>query len=334
MVAESRAGGSTDKERELVLLVNLGTPDAPDAAAVRRYLREFLSDPRVIEVPRLIWWFVLNGIILVFRPRRVAALYAKIWGEDSPIRRLSCSLASRLQQQLRDEGMDYTDVRAAMTYGNPSLRHELSQARQAGYRRVVVLPLFPQFSATTTAAAWDQVADYIRAGRDLPEIHLVRDYHLHPRYIGALAGQVRAHWQSQGRGERLLMSFHGLPQDYVDRGDPYQQECLATADALARELDLADGEWQVSFQSRFGPRAWLQPYTDVVLTGWGEAGLPSVSVLCPGFAVDCLETLEEIALENRDFFQEAGGGEYRYIPCLNDSPEQVALFRELLRDAS
>ncbi len=320
----------TRSGKRLVLLANLGTPDAPDAASVRRYLREFLSDPRVIEVPKVIWWCVLNGIILVFRPRRVAALYASIWEGDSPIRRIGYQLTEKLQGLVRAAGDDRTEVRMAMTYGQPSLRKELVGAVPDGYQEVVVLPLFPQYSATTTAAVFDQVADYLRSQRDLPAVRLIRDYHLHPRYIAALAAKVRAHWAAHGRTEKLLLSFHGLPQDYVDRGDPYQEECRATAEALAHALDLQDGEWALSFQSRFGPRAWLQPYTDKLLQQWGREQVASVAVLCPGFAVDCLETLEEIAVENRDVFLEAGGKAYSYIPALNDDDSHVALLHAVL----
>ncbi len=332
---ESATGndGAGNRER-LVLLVNLGTPDAPDTGSVRRYLREFLSDPRVIEVPRVIWWFVLNGVILVFRPRRVAALYASVWGADSPIRRLSVSLAARLQAHYETIGQSAMRVLPAMTYGKPSLREILVQSIHSGVRDITVVPMYPQYSATTTAAVYDQVAKVMRGQRDLPALRLVRDYHLHPLYIAALAGQVREHWNAQGRGERLLMSFHGLPQDYVDRGDPYARECQATASALAQALSLQDGEWFCSFQSRFGPRAWLQPYTDKVLQEWGQSGIGRVDVICPGFAVDCLETLEEIAVENRQFYQEAGGGDYHYIPALNDSDAQVRLLAAIVSAAN
>ncbi len=331
-IAKRESAGLETSARRLVLLVNLGTPDAPDTAAVRRYLREFLSDPRVIEVPRLLWWFVLNGIILVFRPKRVAALYASIWEEDSPIRRFTVALAGRLQDHLRAGGDTRTEVRAAMTYGSPSLRRLLDGARDEGFGEVVVLPLYPQYSATTTAAVFDQVADHLRGQRDLTAFRLIRDYHLHPLYIGAVAARVRRHWEEHGRAERLLFSFHGLPQDYVDRGDPYQRECRATAAALAAALGLAGDEWALSFQSRFGPRAWLQPYTDELLRQWAGDGVASVAVTCPGFAVDCLETLEEIALQNRDFFLEAGGRDYSYIPALNDDDDHARLLQALLQD--
>lgn len=319
----------TDEAVACVLL-NLGTPDAPDASSVRRYLKEFLSDSRVIEVPRIIWWFVLRCFILPFRPRPVAKLYEGVWQADSPIRAYSICLARRVQELLRAQHPN-VQVHAAMTYGNPSLSDCMDQILASGSRRVVVLPMFPQYSATTTAAGFDQCARYMMATRDLPEFSMIRDYHLHPDYIAALAEQVRQHRAEHGAADRLMMSFHGIPQEYADRGDPYPQECEATANALAAELGLKEGEWFLTFQSRFGPKAWLQPYTDKTLEAWGAEGVGTVDVICPGFSVDCLETLEEIAVENRENFLHAGGADLRYIPALNDSESQAQLYARLLQ---
>lgn len=312
------------------ILLNLGTPDAPDAPAVRRYLKEFLSDSRVIEVPRPIWWFVLRLFILPFRPRPVAKLYKEIWQADSPIRAYSLCLARRVQELLAQANPNL-QVHAAMTYGNPSLKDCLDRILDSGCRRVVVLPMYPQYSASTTAAAFDQCARYMMKSRDLPEFCMIRDYHTEPAYIEALAEQIRQHRAEHGSGDRLLMSFHGIPQEYADRGDPYPQECEATAHALARALGLGEGEWFMTFQSRFGPKAWLQPYTDKTLEAWGSEGVGTVDVVCPGFSVDCLETLEEIAGENREIFMHAGGTDLRYIPALNDSESQARLYAGLLQ---
>lgn len=311
------------------ILLNLGTPDAPDAAAVRRYLKEFLSDTRVIEVPRAVWWFVLRLFILPFRPRPVAKLYKEIWQADSPIRAYSICLARRVQELLSARHPQ-VQVHAAMTYGNPSLRDCMDQVLASGCRKVVVLPMFPQYSASTTAAGFDQCARYMMKARDLPEFCMIRDYHTEPDYIEALAEQVRQHRAEHGSADRLLMSFHGIPQEYADRGDPYPQECEATAHALAEALGLGAGEWWMTFQSRFGPKAWLQPYTDKTLEAWGAEGVGTVDVICPGFSVDCLETLEEIAGENREIFMHAGGTDLRYIPALNDSESQARLYAGLL----
>ncbi len=313
------------------ILVNLGTPDAPDAKSVRRYLREFLSDTRVIEVPRLIWWFVLRLFILTRRPAPVSRLYAAIWDGDSPIRTYTLSLADKVAKLLRERGHgDRASVHAAMTYGNPSLRKLLPELVERGYTEVIVLPMYPQYSATTTAAVFDQCAREFARMRDLPAFQMLREYATHPGYIAALAASVREHRARHGAAKRLLMSFHGIPQDYADRGDPYPDACARTAHALAKALELREDEWAMTFQSRFGPRAWLQPYTDETLAEWGRSGLESVEVVCPGFSVDCLETLEEIAGENRDIFVAAGGGELRYIAALNDSDAHAALYADLL----
>ena len=320
-----------------VVLVNLGTPEQPTPAAVRRFLRQFLSDSRVVELPRWLWWFILNLFILPFRPRRVAKLYQSIWTElGSPMRvilqRQQRALSLALAQ--RDTSHSW-QVQAAMTYGNPSLAATLDDLLASGVKRLVVFPLYPQYSATTTAPIMDQLGLWLCRQRNQPAIRFVRDYHDHPAYIQALAQHVRDFWQVHGRADKLLMSFHGIPQDNYRRGDPYPDECRTTAQALAESLQLPAEAWLMSFQSRFGAQVWMQPYTDVTLKSWAEQGVQSVQVICPAFSADCLETLEEIAEQNRDVFLEHGGKRYDYIPALNESPVHIqALAERLLQESA
>lgn len=320
----------------VLLLVNLGSPERPDAEAVSRFLRPFLSDQRVVEIPRLIWRPILNGIVIPRRAKRVAKKYESIWMEQgSPIRVFTERLAEGVQQHFSSN----TDVasrigavikvRHAMTYGSPAIADVLAEEQQAGVERFIVLPLYPQYSATTTAAVYDQVARYTLAARDIPDVHVIKYYFDQREYIQALAASVRAHWAQNGRPERLLMSFHGIPQRNVELGDPYQQHCLITAELLAEELDLESSDWGLGFQSRFGRAQWLKPYTDDVLKEWAKEGVKSVAVISPAFAVDCLETLEEISQEYRDLFLEQGGESFAYIPCLNDSSTHVKMLAHL-----
>ncbi|MCC7410518.1 MAG: ferrochelatase [Gammaproteobacteria bacterium] len=303
-----------------LLLTNLGTPDAPTTAAVRRYLREFLSDPRVIEVARIPWWFILNFGILPLRPRRSAHAYARIWeAEGSPLLRITARQAQAVAAQFTARCRAPVRVEFAMRYGKPSLRSVLERLAAAQVRRLLVLPLYPQYSATTTGSTFDAVSKALRSHRWVPELRFVGGYHDDPVYIAALADSVREHWDAHGRGKRLLFSFHGLPREYLLAGDPYFCQCHATARLVAEALALPGSDWQVAFQSRFGPREWLRPYTDETLREWAGGGLGSVDVICPGFAADCLETLEEIAMLNRDLFLAAGGERFSYIPALNDS---------------
>jgi len=323
--------GDATPERIGVLLVNLGTPDAPTTAAVRRYLAEFLADPRVVEMARLPWWLILHGIILRTRPRRSAAAYRKVWTEQgSPLLAVGRRQAAALQQALAARLGDRVQVELAMRYGNPSLADGLERLRQGGAGRVVVLPLYPQYSATTTGSTFDGLSQVLTRWRWLPELDFVTRYHHRPAYLDALAQSVRDHWSAHGEPERLLLSFHGIPKDYADQGDPYPRQCEATAQALAERLGLSAGRWQLSYQSRLGRAEWLRPYTDQTLEAWGRAGVKRVDVVCPGFAADCLETLEEIAQENRHLFQQTGGGEYHYIPALNDRPDHIAALAELV----
>ena len=313
-----------------VLLANLGSPEAPTPAAVRRYLAEFLSDSRVIEAPRWIWQPILHGVILRIRPRRSAAAYASVWlPEGSPLRVYSRRQAVALQADLDRHAPDRYRVALAMRYGQPSIAEGLDVLRSAGCEQVLVLPLYPQYSATTTASVIDAASDWLRAQRVIPELQWVTQYAEVPGYIAALATRVNDHWTRNGRGERLIMSFHGLPQRYADLGDPYGAQCRATARALAAALDLPDDRWAMAFQSRFGPSRWLGPYTDEVLSQWAQAGIRSVDAVCPGFAADCLETLEEIAERYAAGFARQGGT-LHYIPPLNDAPEHIAFLAELI----
>ncbi|MBE0482341.1 MAG: ferrochelatase [Bacterioplanes sp.] len=316
-----------------VLLVNLGTPSAPTTKAVRTYLAEFLADRRVVDVPRVLWWLILHGIILRFRPRRVAKAYASVWHEEgSPLMVMSRRQQRALSDALSQQYGQTIPVALAMTYGQPSMEEAGRELRAAGVKRMLVLPLYPQFSSSTTAAVYDRLAEGLRGCPHLPEIRWVNEYHVHPSYIQALANSVREYWQAHGQSERLLMSFHGIPQRYEDRGDPYPSQCRATAAALAEALELHSEQWLCSFQSRFGREEWVKPYTDFTLTAWGEQSLASVDVISPAFAVDCLETLEELDVENRETFQHAGGGEYHYIPCLNDRPDHIQMMTKLVQE--
>jgi ferrochelatase len=314
-----------------VLLVNLGTPDAPTPGAVRRYLKEFLWDPRVVDVPRRLWWLILNLIILNIRPRRSAAAYAKVWMEEgSPLLVISRKQHAALQAALARRAGTPPAVVLAMRYGRPSIPSGLAALREAGVKRVLVLPLYPQFSHTTTTSVVDAVEAALRETGWQPDLRYVEQYYSHPAYILALAGSVRRLQSGIGMPDRLLMSFHGIPQDYVDAGDPYARQCEQTAKLLATALGLDPSRWLMTFQSRLGPKQWLQPYTDKTLKSLAQGGVKNVQVICPGFSADCLETLEEVAMENRDIFLEAGGEVYDYIPCLNDHPSHIDLLVKLI----
>ena len=317
---------SAGPARTGVLLVNLGTPEAPTPAAVRRYLAEFLHDHRVVDLTRWLWCPVLHFIILPLRSPKVAKAYASIWTpEGSPLLALTKRLTQRVAAALPG-----ADVRFAMRYGQPSVASVLREMDAAGCTRIVVLPLYPQYSASTSASVHDAVMKEVLTWRRQPDLRLLQEYHLDAGWVAAVADSVRAHWAANGRGDKLLMSFHGLPQRFVDAGDPYAAQCRASAEAIAGALGLADGDWALTFQSRFGREPWLQPYTDKTLEQWGAAKAGTVDVLCPGFAVDCLETLEEIAEQNAHAYVEAGGAALRYIPALNDAPAHVAALAALL----
>lgn len=308
-----------------ILLVNLGTPDEPTAPAVKRYLAEFLGDPRVVELPRLLWLPILHGIILNTRPAKSAAKYATIWTpEGSPLKVHTERQARLLKGLLGEQGQKDLLIDWAMRYGNPSIPSVLDKLHAAGATRILVLPLYPQYAGSTTASTQDALAAWQSRHPAGPAIDMVTDYHDHPAYIAALAASIREHWNAHGRGEKLFMSFHGIPQRSVDRGDPYASQCHATAQKLAEALDLQEGQWLATFQSRFGAAKWLQPYTQPTLEELARGGLKRVDIVCPGFPCDCLETLEEIAMECQEAFLHHGGETYRYIPCLNERPDWIA----------
>lgn len=314
-----------------VLLTNLGTPDTPSVPDVRRYLAEFLWDPRVVEMARLPWWLILHGTILRTRPARSARAYRSIWtAAGSPLLAIARRQATALQSLLSARFPGPVKVALGMRYGNPSIASALTELRQAQARRILAFPLYPQYSASTTASAFDAVTQELARWRWLPELRFVNQYHDEPGYIDALAQSIRDHWAERGEPARLLFSFHGLPKAYFAQGDPYHCQCQKTARLVAERLGLAPGRWFVSFQSRLGKQEWLQPYTDATLRNWGAAGVTSVQVLSPGFSADCLETIEEIDAENRHLFLAAGGREYSYIPCLNDRPDHLALLADLI----
>ena len=303
-----------------VLLINLGTPDEPTAAATRRYLKEFLTDPRVVEIPRLIWWPILHGFILRTRPAQSAAKYAQIWTKDgSPLRVITQRQAQLLQGYLgeRTSGAPIL-VEPAMRYGNPSIASGLARLRAQFCDRILLLPLYPQYSASTTASGFDCAFDELKTWRNQPAIRTIRQYHDNPGYIAALAQNVRDYWNRNGRGEKLVMSFHGVPRFSLDKGDPYHCACQKTGRLLADALQLKKEDYIVTFQSRFGKAKWLEPYTAPTLEQLGKGGLKRVDIVCPGFTADCLETLEEIAIEGRASFLAAGGKDYHFIPCLNE----------------
>lgn len=316
-----------DTPRTGLLLVNLGTPEAPTRAAVHRYLAEFLHDHRVVELTRWLWCPLLHGVILPLRSGPVARKYAKVWTPDgSPLLAFSRALAAGVQAALPE-----WDVALAMRYGAPSVASELRALEARGVDRLLVLPLYPQYSASTSGSVFDAVARELSRWRRVPALRLIADYHDDDGWLQALEASVRSHWAANGRGEKLLLSFHGLPERMVLRGDPYARQCEVGARALAGRLGLVDGEWEMSFQSRFGRERWLQPATSTRMAELGQAGVRRVDVLCPGFAVDCLETLEEIAMENAAIFAGAGGETLRYIPALNADAAHVAALAAVAR---
>lgn len=303
-----------------VVLVNLGTPDAPTPKAVRSYLKEFLSDRRVVEIPRAVWWCILNGIILPFRAKQSAEKYASIWTpQGSPLKVHTEKQTALLQQTLSARGEDVSVV-CAMRYGQPSVDSVLAQLKLEGCDRIVVLPAYPQYSGTTTASVFDAVFTHYARVRNVPQLRFVKHYYDHPAYIEALKQRVLAYWEVHGRPDKLVMSFHGVPKRTQMLGDPYYYECQKTARLLAQALGLPESKYLLTFQSRFGRAEWLQPYTAPTLEQFGQAGVKRIDVVCPGFTSDCLETLEEISMEGRDLFLAAGGKAFHYIPCLNDAP--------------
>lgn len=316
-----------------VLVTNLGTPDAPTSKALRRYLKEFLWDPRVVEVPRPIWWAILNLVILNIRPSRSAKAYSTVWtDEGSPLLVHTKRQAKALQERCEQAYGNDVVVEYAMRYGNPGIATTIDKMLNAGVRKLVVLPLYPQYCASTSGSTFDAVANDFSQRRWMPELRFIANYSDNPQYIRALASKVKAHWQTHERADKLLMSYHGIPKRYLTNGDPYHCECHKTSRLLAEELGLSKDEYMTTFQSRFGREEWLTPYTDETLKGFPEQGVKSVQVICPGFSADCLETIEEIGEENREYFMEAGGLRYEYIEALNSDSAHIDMLFSLIQN--
>jgi len=314
-----------------VLLCNLGTPEAPTVDAVRRYLAEFLSDPRVIETSKIIWWPILHGFILRTRPKRSAEAYQQVWTENgSPLLDISIKQVAKISGRLSEFVRGPVHTELGMRYGKPSIVSALEKLRSANVQRLLIFPLYPQYSATTTASVFDAVTDTLKTWRWIPEVRMIDNYHDDEAYIGALAQTVRDHWAGNNKADKLLFSFHGLPKKYFHADDPYFCECQKTARLIAENLNLDGEDWQVSFQSQIGVLKWLKPYTESTLKQLGKQGVESVDILCPGFSADCLETLEEISVRNRSYFLQAGGKRFTYIPALNDQSSHIAVLTELI----
>jgi ferrochelatase len=318
-------------EKTAVLLINLGTPEAPTAGAVRPYLKEFLGDPRVVEIPWLVWWLILNGIILNTRPKKSAKKYASIWlpGEGSPLKVHTGHQTRLLRQHLQASSGELI-VEYAMRYGSPSVASVLNKLKAQNCQRILLLPLYPQYAASSSATALDAVFHELLHTRNTPAIRTVKHFHDDPGYIKATAQNIRDYWALHGRPDKLVMSFHGVPQFSLEKGDPYHCECLKTGRLLTEELGLSEEQFVISFQSRFGKTEWIKPYTTATLQALGKQGTQRVDVVCPGFVADCLETLEEIAMEGKAEFQHAGGKDFHYIPCLNERPDWIAALGNLV----
>ena len=314
-----------------VLITNLGTPDTPTKSDLKKYLREFLSDPRVVEIPRLLWWMILNFVILNIRPRRSAKAYRTVWTErGSPLLFHTNDQADALRIKLKQTYGENIVVDFAMRYGSPSVDSVIDKMLQQGVRKLLVLPLYPQYCASTTASTFDAVAASLAKKRLIPELRFINHYHDFPEYIQAVADKIRQHWAINGKADKLIFTYHGIPKRYLLNGDPYHCECYKTSRLLAENLGLTEKEYLVSFQSRFGREEWLQPYTDKTLIALPEKGVKSVQLVCPGFSADCLETIEEIEVENRDYFMEAGGERYEYISALNAETSHIDMMAKLL----
>ena len=323
---------SPAKAKVTIILANLGTPDAPTIPAVRRFLKQFLSDQRVIEIPKPIWQIILRLFILPFRPKRVSQAYAQVWGEDSPMREILLQQVNTVKTHLTQLYPQFElNVVPAMTYGNPNIQQVLARVSEQPQDHVILFPLFPQYSATSTAPLYDALAKWVVKQRNLPGLSIIRDYYQHPLFIQALAQSVRDYQAVHGQPEKLLMSFHGIPQPYADKGDPYADRCRITGQLVAQALGLSAEQYAISFQSRFGKQEWIKPYTDVLLEDWAKQGVKSVQVMSPAFSADCLETLEELAIENAETFESLGGGSYRYIPALNSREDHLRLLNSLLQ---
>lgn len=317
------------KDKLGVLFTNLGTPDAPTAAKLKPYLKEFLSDPRVVEIPRFLWWMILNGVILPFRSKKSAAAYASVWtDEGSPLLVNTAAISEGVAKRLAERSDVIVDF--AMRYGNPSIESKMMSLLNQGAKKVVVVPLYPQYSATTTASTFDAVANVFKSIRFIPELRFVNHYTDSQKWMNALVNKVKAHWAEHGRADKIIFSYHGIPNRYWHNGDPYACQCHKTTRLLAEQLGLREEEYMTCFQSRFGKAEWVKPYLDETLKGLPNKGVKSVQVMCPGFAADCLETIEEIGEENYEYFMEAGGERYEYISCLNDDEEHIDALTEIV----
>ena len=322
-----------DKRKIGVLLVNLGTPDEPTTKAVKKYLKEFLSDPRIVEIPKFIWWVILNLIILNIRPRKSRDLYKKIWLENgSPLLVISKKIVKKISESknISNKGDIVFDL--AMRYGNPSIKSALENFKKLNINRLAIIPMFPQYSAATTASIFDKVSAEIKKWRNIPDIRFLSTYHDNPFYISACSKKIESFWEKEKKSKKLVFSFHGLPQVNLHKGDPYHCYCQKTARLIALELNLKEDDYVVTFQSRFGNQVWLQPYTDEVLKKLAEEGVGSVDVFCPGFLCDCLETLEEINMQSRENFIQCGGKSFNYIPALNDYDKNIESMEKIILD--
>ena len=320
------------KSKVTVIVANLGTPDAPTVPAVRQFLKEFLSDQRVIEIPSLLWKVILHAFVLPFRPKRVSEAYASVWTSDSPMREILFKQVELIQAKLIENNQDFElNIVPAMTYGNPSIHGALDKISLNPQDHLILFPLFPQYSATSSAPLYDAVSKWVLTQRNLPGLSIIRDYYQHPAFIEAIAQSVLDYQKAHGQAEKLLMSFHGIPQPYADKGDPYADRCRITAQKVAEKLVLNEQQWAISFQSRFGKQEWVKPYTDQILKDWAEQGVKSVQVLSPAFSADCLETLEELAVENRELFLGQGGETYAYIPALNANLDHIEMLSSFIQ---
>ncbi|PHI39150.1 ferrochelatase [Pseudoalteromonas sp. GCY] len=315
-----------------ILITNLGSPDAPTAKALRVYLAEFLSDPRIVEIPRLIWLMILHGIILRVRPKKSAHAYQSIWtDEGSPLITISRAQTDKIEKQLRGEGFEDIEVELAMRYGNPSIESGLEKLREKGITRIIIVPLYPQYSSATTGSTFDQISKVLRGWRWVPELHFINGYHKHPLYIESLANSIREDLEANGEPDKLVFSYHGTPKLFLDRGDPYHCFCQQTTRLVIEKLNLDKEKVMTTFQSRFGKAEWLQPYTDKTLESFPSQGIKNVAILSPAFSADCLETLEELEVENREVFESAGGEKYRYIHALNDHDDHIKAITALIK---
>ncbi len=314
-----------------VLITNLGTPTAPTKQALRPYLKQFLSDPRVVEIPRLIWWMILNLVILNIRPKRSAKAYETVWEEGgSPLMIHTVNQSKALEGKLKAKYGEGVEVEFAMRYGQPSVSEKIESLLQSGVRKLIVLPLYPQYCASTTGSTFDAVAEDFMSRRWIPELRFINQYNDHEQYINAMANKIREHWKTNPQADKLIFSYHGIPKRYLTNGDPYHCQCYKTSRLIAENLGLSEGQYMTTFQSRFGREEWLKPYTDHTLKALPEKGVKSVQIVCPGFSADCLETIEEIGIENRDYFLEAGGENYQYIPALNSDESHIELMTTLV----